>query len=89
MHGEIITVGAATDRLALTLGAGSDGTLIQSGETISVLKTLSLGAANVGATTFTLTFSTIAGVGAEWLRTAVWPVHRDRSIQTVTLPHFS
>jgi hypothetical protein len=52
LSGEIITGGTTTDKLALTLGAVSTGTLIDTPETISALKALSIGAASLKAAAF-------------------------------------
>jgi hypothetical protein len=51
-RGEIVTAGAATDKLALTLGRVFDGTMIQAGGTVT-LKALQIGDADVQAAAFT------------------------------------
>lgn len=68
-HGEIITAGAVTDKMALAFGGVSDDTLIQTGATVTALKTVALGHASVSAAAFGA-ISTSAGALAADIATA-------------------
>ena len=65
VQGEIVTGGVATDKLALTLGVVGDGVVIQSGQTVSILKAVSLGEASVSAAAFGAISTSAGAIAAD------------------------